>query len=223
MDVRALCVSEQLCRASHLAGGRLDSLGSSVGLRRAKVDAIGFEDAVHHCLGNIEVNHPGASGPADACRTPKELREPVERRHRTAPLRHRASDARLVEVLIRTAAIRIRDRRPPARRDQKHSVALTVFDGDAGEDVRNSRTVGSHAHAKLAGEPCVRASHVRGAGFVPRRDHTDAVLLEARKETHVRAVDDAEHDLDPFGSQHASQRLSSNHLRHGDPSCVRMP
>ena len=196
MDVRPLRVSEQLGGASDLAGRRLDGLGSPVRLRRSKVDPVGVEDAVHDRFRNVEVNDARASAPADARRAPEELGEPIERRHRAAPLGHRTGDAGLVEVLVGAPAIRVRDRRAPARRDQQDAVALAVLHGDAGQDVRDAGPVRSHANAELAGQPRVRARHVRGAGFVSRRHHPDAVLLEACKEAHVRAVDDAEHDLD---------------------------
>ncbi len=198
MKVRPFRVSKKLRGARHLAWRRLDGLGSPVRLRRTKVDAVRFEHTIHHGFRNIEVHHARATRPTDSCCTSKKLGKTIERRNRATPLGHRTGNPGLVEVLVCASAIGICDWRAPARGDEQYAVALAVLYGDSGQNICNAGPVGSHTNAELACQPCVGPGHVRRAGFVPWRHH-----LEARKETHVGAVDDAEHDLDTLGCQHS--------------------
>ena len=121
--------------------------------------------------------------------------------------------ADLVERLVGAAAVGVNDLRPAATRDREHAVAFRVFDDQPGQQVRDTGAVARHADAEPAREPRVCAGHVRGAGFVPRRDDLDAELVQARVEPEVGAVDDAEDLLDAFGLQHAREHFAATRLR----------
>ena len=96
-------------------------------------------------------------------------------------------------------------------------MTFAVFDGNAGQDVRDAGTIGGNADTQLTGQAAVRAGHVGRTGFVARRDQPNAVFCEIGVQSEIGTVDDPEDGIDAFGRQHARNDFSAVDLAHVHP------
>ncbi len=213
VDHRRAGSDQQLRGLRDLVGSRRRRYGVAVLVRRPIGD-VGLEFAVHDGLGHVDMHHAGPPFPALAQRLPHQFRHAVEGGHGRAPLADLADDAALVEALVTAAAVGIHDAGPARAGDRQHAVAVGLLDHQAGQQVGDAGAVAGHADAELAGQPRIGAGHVRGAGFMARRDDLDAEPVQRGVEAEIGAVDDAEDLLDAFLLQHAGDDFAAGDLCH---------
>jgi hypothetical protein len=151
MDDRKLRLGEVIRRAVDEAWRGLQARSSDTGAAVAAC-RIAFR---YDRFGHVEVHDTWfarIAGPK--CRA-GELWQALRAHDCFGPLGHGPDHPHLIEGLIRPTTVGGDDLRPAAAREQKHSVAFTVFHRDTGEHVGDPGPIAREADAEATREPGV--------------------------------------------------------------------